>query len=102
MFCKNAQRARPLTKVIRNTLVEGVLVPFCSVETFFCRLGLIERQSEFGFIAIEKREHQSDSGEVGVFNFQKPRGHDYSSDLHIRKISKGLNPQEVKKMANKT
>ena len=85
-------------------LLKGVLVPFCTVETFSCRTGLMVRKTitEFSFIAIEKMEHQSSSEEVGVYNFQKPTNHNYYSDLHIRTINKGLHPQEVKEMVSKT
>ena len=93
-----------LPKSSGTPLVKGVLVPFCTVETFFCRPGLMVRKTitEFSFIAIEKMEHQSSSEEVGVYNFQKPGDHNYYRVLHIRKISKGLCPQEVKEMVSKT
>lgn len=99
MFCKNAQRLHSFTKTLRNTLVKVILVPFCSVVAFFCRPALKVGQviTELDVTAIEKLGPQSSREEVGVYNFQKPGDNNCYSDWHIRKISQGPEPRELRR-----
>lgn len=99
MFCKNAQRLHSFTKTLRHTLVQVARVPFCSVVAFFCRPALKAGQvvTELDVTAIAKLGPQSSREEVGVHNLQKPGDHSCCSDWHIRKISQGLEPRELRR-----
>lgn len=81
-------------------MVKVILVPFCSAVAFLCRPALKVGQviTKLDGTTIEKLGPQSRREEVGVYNFQKPGDNNCYSDWHIRKISQGPEPWELRRL----